>query len=201
MLDKLRLNDTRKVTPADFKTSAAPVSQNVFPIDTRKASLHKDVDIKTESDASSARDMDRFSGSELYTPATEAFDESVKVTNAEMERVKRELEAAKSVISQQQRDLEDARNFKHTMEQALPSPSEAEFPRSDIHTSAVHRQVCHQDCQIMPLTCGLVPSIRLLAHWLVSTGPPETLRLLIFQEVSRMLLAVSSGLKRVGPVS
>lgn len=139
MLDKLRLNDSRRTTPVDAKISGALVNQNGQVIDTRKTSVVKDVDAKTESDASSARDLDRFSGSELYTPATEAFDESVKATNAEMERVKRELEAAKSVINQQKRDLEEARNFKHTMEQALPSPSEAEFPRSDVHVTTMHK--------------------------------------------------------------
>lgn len=144
MLNKLRLNDSRKTTPVDIKNVASQhiahsLDQYTSGSDIRKTSLKQETDVKTESDVSSARDTDRFSGSELYTPATEAFDESVKAANAEMERVKRELEAAKNVISQQKRELEETRNFKHTMEQALPSPSEAEFPRNDARISSMQR--------------------------------------------------------------
>ncbi|KAK5951100.1 hypothetical protein OHC33_007853 [Knufia fluminis] len=142
MLNKLRLNDSRKPTPIDAKTTVAtstshPLDQYTSGSDIRKTSIKKDIDINTESDASSARDVERFSGSELYTPATDVFDESAKAANAEMEQVKRELEAAKSVINQQKRELEDSRTFKHTMEQALPSPSEAEFPRGDVHIGSM----------------------------------------------------------------
>ncbi|KAK5101226.1 hypothetical protein LTS08_004833 [Lithohypha guttulata] len=135
MLDKLRLNDSRKTTPVDVKTSAATLSHNAITTGTRKTSFVKEADLKTEPNVSSARD-DRFSGSELYTPATEAFDESIKASS-EMERVRRELEAARSVIDQQKRELEETRQFKHTMEQALPSPSEADFPRGDNHMPSI----------------------------------------------------------------
>lgn len=128
MLDKLRLNDSRKTTPVEIKASTTQRANND---DTRKTSFVKEVDIKTESDVSSAR-TDRFSGSDLYTPATDIFDDAAKAQIAEMERVKKELEAARSVIDQQKRELEETRQFKHTMEQALPSPSEAEFPRGDL---------------------------------------------------------------------
>jgi len=144
MLNKLRLNDSRKTTPVDAKistatTTARPLDYYTSGSDIQKTSIKKDNDHKTESDASSARETERFSGSDLYTPATEVFDESVKAANAEMEKVRRELEAAKSVINQQKRELEESRTFKHTMEQALPSPSEAEFPRGDAHISSMHR--------------------------------------------------------------
>lgn len=131
MLDRLRLNDSQKPTPVNAKVATAQ-KQSI------KTIASNETGYKTDSDASSARD-DRFSGSEMYTPATEVFDESIKATNAEMERVKRELEAAKSVINQQKRELEETRNFKHTMEQALPSPSEADFPRGDAHVSSMQR--------------------------------------------------------------
>ena len=143
MLNKLRLNDSRKTTPVNAKNIAVTstsqsLDQYTSSSDIRKTSIQKDADIKTESDASSARDVDRYSGLEMYTPATEIFDESVKAANAEMEKVKKELEAAKSVINQQKRELEESRTFKHTMEQALPSPSEADFPRGDGHISSIH---------------------------------------------------------------
>lgn len=139
MLDKLRLNDSRITSPGEIKPSVSPMSQPNSASNARKISSKREVDVKTESDTSSAREYDGLSGSELYTPATEAFDESVKATNAEMERVKKELEAARSVIDQQKRELEETRNFKHTMEQALPSPSEADFPRNDHQIAAMHR--------------------------------------------------------------
>lgn len=172
MLNKLRLNDSRKTTPIDAKTSAAtsnahPLDQYTSSTDIRKISIKKDPDLKTESDASSARD--RLSASELYTPATEVFDESAKGATAEMEQVKRELEAAKSVINQQKRELEESRTFKHTMEQALPSPSEAEFPRGEAHISSMHRYVNCQVCGIL-LTRHLVHSMPQLDLSLVGTG-------------------------------
>jgi len=144
MLNKLRLNDSRKATPVDAKNISVTSTSHSFDqytssSDIRKTSIQKDTDLKTESDASSAREIDRYSGLGIYTPATEVFDESVKAANLEMEKVKRELEAAKSVINQQKRELEESRTFKHTMEQALPSPSEADFPRSDGHILSMHR--------------------------------------------------------------
>lgn len=139
MLDKLRLNDSRTAIAGEIKPSVSPMSQPGSASDARKTSTKRDVDVKTDSDASSAREYYGLSGSELYTPATEAFDESAKATNAEMDRVKKELEAARNVIDQQKRELEETRNFKHTMEQALPSPSEADFPRSDQSIAAMHR--------------------------------------------------------------
>lgn len=144
MLNKLRLNDSRKTTPVDAKAAAA--ASNTISVDhysansdIRRTSIKREADLRTESDASSARDMDRFSSSKLYTPATETFDDSVKSSNVEMELVRRELEAAKSVINQQKRELEESRTFKHTMDQALPSPSEAEFPRGDSHFQGMQR--------------------------------------------------------------
>lgn len=142
MLDKLRINDARKPSSADNKLNAQSLEQYTSGSEICKTSVNKEIDTKTDSDVSSARDMDRFSTSDMFTPATEVFDESVKAANTEMERVKKELEAAKSVINQQKRELEETRNFKHTMEQALPSPSEADFDRGiDSHVASMHRSV------------------------------------------------------------
>lgn len=142
MLDKLRMNDARKPSSTDNKLNAQSLEQYTSGSEVCKTSVKKEMDVNTESDVSSARDLDRFSISDMFTPATEVFDESVKAANEEMERVKRELEAAKSVINQQKRELEETRNFKHTMEQALPSPSEADFDRGiDSQIASMHRLV------------------------------------------------------------
>lgn len=140
MLDKLRMNDARKTTSAGGKLSTQNLEQYTSGSEIRKTSIKKDVDVKTESDVSSARDVDRFSATDMFTPATEVFDESVKTANAEIERVKKELEAAKSVINQQKRELEETRNFQHTMDQALPSPSDTDLPgAANSHVASMHR--------------------------------------------------------------
>ncbi|KAL1978847.1 hypothetical protein VTN31DRAFT_1706 [Thermomyces dupontii] len=46
---------------------------------------------------------------------------------AEMLRLRRELMAANSRIAQQEQELAETRNIKHTLDQALGSPSEADF--------------------------------------------------------------------------
>lgn len=99
-------------------------------------STKRDADTSTESDVSSARDTDRFSASDSHTPATENFDDSI---NHETERLKKQLNAANAVINQQKRELEESRNFKHTMDQALPSPSEADFPRNERPNANIQR--------------------------------------------------------------
>lgn len=49
-------------------------------------------------------------------------------SDTEMQRIKKELEAARSVITRQEQELAESRTLKHTMEQAMGPPSEADFP-------------------------------------------------------------------------
>lgn len=142
MLDKLRMNEGRKPSSANNKLNAQSLEHYTSGSDICKTSVKKEMDINTDSDVSSARDLDRFSPTDIFTPATEVFDESVKAANNETERYKKELDVARLIINQQQRELEETRSLKHTMEQALPSPSEAEFDRGiDSHVASMHRLV------------------------------------------------------------
>ncbi|KAK4904739.1 hypothetical protein LTR66_017872, partial [Elasticomyces elasticus] len=130
MLDKLRTNDSRTVTPHETKMSTG--------VEARKINnKHIDFEILSDSDVSSARGLNRSSTSELYTPATESFDDREGSVSAEMEKVKKELELAKSLIDQQKRELEETRSLRHTMEQAVATPSEAEFGRTDPRVAAM----------------------------------------------------------------
>ena len=137
MLDKLRLNDSRTTSNGEIKPTVSPhdrrVSHNL------NVSTQKAAEIKAGSDVSSARDLGGFLGSDVQTPATEAFEETSRASNFEMERVKKELEAARNLIDQQKRELEESRNFQHTMDQALPSPSELDFPRHSGNLASIYR--------------------------------------------------------------
>ena len=89
------------------------------------------------SDRPSPREAEHSSGSDLFTPATESFDvitnedAGIKTSNhteaAEMLRVKQELAAAKNKLYRQEQELAEAKKLKHTMDQAMGAPSEADF--------------------------------------------------------------------------
>lgn len=144
MLNKLRWNDARKAVPIESRPAAETVSRlssywRNMNSNMQKMSTKRDIDNNTESDVSSARNRNRLPGPDLYTTATEAFDDTTKYSQSDMEKMRKELDTAKSIISQQQRELEETRNFKHTMEQALPNPSEAEFSRGDHQITTLQR--------------------------------------------------------------
>ena len=74
----------------------------------------------------------------LLTPATDSFgrsspdtdgDGTVRLDKAEMARLKKELDAAKDQIARQRQELEQSRVIKHTLDQAMESPSAAGSPR------------------------------------------------------------------------
>ncbi len=74
----------------------------------------------------------------LLTPATDSFghsspdtdgDETIRLDKVEMARLKKELDAAKDQIARQKQELEQGRVIKHTLDQAMGSPSTAGSPR------------------------------------------------------------------------
>lgn len=115
MLTRLKMNEGRKPMVNDARNLVV-------------SSKHSEIDQKTESDISSVREQDTSSGSELFTPATESFEETARANATEMAKMKEELQAARNTINRQQQELEITRSFKHTMDQALSSPSESDFP-------------------------------------------------------------------------
>ncbi|KAJ9258683.1 hypothetical protein DTO207G8_1386 [Paecilomyces variotii] len=85
---------------------------------------------------------DGSSGASLRTPATEPFTvpssadmtkrDHERVDTIEMLRLKQELLAANSRIALQEQELAQTRVIKHTLDQALGPPSEADFNGRDI---------------------------------------------------------------------
>lgn len=104
--------------------------------------------VQSESDAAAEEDLG--SSEDLFTPDTETFEAErqakeataqvgkIDAAAAEMHRVKQELEAAKSVIKRQEQELAETRTLKHTMDQAMGPPSEADFSgHADISEQAI----------------------------------------------------------------
>jgi len=143
ILTRLRLNDSRKQNPARAaSTSRQPEADRLNKVlttfhDQNKALKRQGKEIRDEFDSDHQRDADRCSNSDLFTPASGSLDlgsheggrtsDTIKVDLAEMIRVKKELEAARSVISRQEQELAESRHLKHTMDQALGSPSQVDF--------------------------------------------------------------------------
>ena len=140
LLARLRANDissngTRVVShPAATHHLGHPTEQRTI-LKKQKSDIGQQKSVREESKSSSVSD--------IFTPTSDSFDkaaahhaatgntkihgEAPRIDAAEMLRVKQELAAAKSVINRQEQELAETRNFKHTMEQAMGPPSEAEF--------------------------------------------------------------------------
>jgi hypothetical protein len=141
ILARLRLNDSRKITPTE-PPSAAATNKSLEKLlnnlnGSNKALKAQTMELRSESDSDGNKDGDRSSGSDLYTPATDTFslvshgdsrgNKSSEAEAIEAGRVKVELAAAKALIARQEQELAESRNLKHTMEQAMGPPSEADF--------------------------------------------------------------------------
>ena len=155
ILARLRLNDQQHTSSPQATTTAPKVSAKAEAMDKLLANLNgqgqalkkQELDLKDGSDSDGHKEEDRSSGSDLCTPATETFDvtsaaikeaETTRIDREEMLRVQHELAAAKSLIERQNQELANARNLKHTMDQAMSPPSEADFGhRSDISEQTI----------------------------------------------------------------
>jgi hypothetical protein len=143
ILARLKLNDSRKITPTDPQAAVAvSTNQSLERLLTNLNSSNKvlkaqAMELRSDSDSDAHKDGDRSSGSDLYTPATDTFDaishgetrehRSSDDEAAEAARVKQELAAARALIARQEQELAESRTLKHTMEQAIGPPSEADF--------------------------------------------------------------------------
>ena len=143
ILARLRLNDTRRVSATEDQSTSATNKQLEKLLDNingnNKALKAQAMELRSDSDSDGHKDGDRSSGSDLYTPATDTFSlvshgefrdnraSEVEAEAAESARVKAELAAAKELIARQEQELAESRNLKHTMEQAMGPPSEADF--------------------------------------------------------------------------
>lgn len=120
-------------------------TRDVLPeISERQVSLEKQELLHVRDNTPSAiqGEDDVSSGTSLQTPATESLTVSVsadttkrdpdRVDAIEMLRLKQELLAANSRIALQEQELAQTRVIKHTLDQALGPPSEADFSGRDI---------------------------------------------------------------------
>lgn len=135
ILARLKLNDSRK--PGTDVRSLDKLLHNLQ--DQNKALKRQEEEIKNAADSkrhlSVSVSGDSSSNSDAGVSTTIPVDLTPTVTrptstiaakadNAEILRVKQELEAAKSVISRQEQELAETRTLKHTMDQAMGPPSE-----------------------------------------------------------------------------
>lgn len=143
ILARLKLKDSRKVTPTDQAIDAVKTNQSLERLLTNLNGSNKTLkaqamELRSDSESDAHKDGDRSSGSELYTPASETFDtisygdnrDTVRLSDAEAAeaaRVRKELAAARALIARQEQELAESRTLKHTMEQAMGPPSEADF--------------------------------------------------------------------------
>src|SRR5271154_1165974 len=122
ILARLCLNDSRKpkqtpVLPVStrYATEPNPLDNLITDLNGKNRALKKqEMDLKDEPESDSHKDEDHSSGSELFTPATESLDvsdedirdqDTIRLENIEMLRVRQELAAAKSLISRQEQEL------------------------------------------------------------------------------------------------
>lgn len=155
ILARLKLNDARK--PSNDVRSLDKLLHNLQ--DQNKALKRQEAEIKNGANSdrhlsvSMSASGDSSSNSDAGVSTAVPFDNGstglptapcptpaiVKTDNAEILRVKQELEAAKSVISRQEQELAETRTLKHTMDQAMGPPSEiGDFvPPKDLNENTI----------------------------------------------------------------
>lgn len=146
ILAKLRINDCRNVTPTNTDSGKANDDGNLDKIisdlsQQTKALKQQGRELKVDTQKSSDHSSTSGHYTESYgmvsSSTTSRGSEQAGLDTAEMMRVKQELEAAKSVISRQEKELAETRTFKHTMDQAMGPPSEVDFAHSDISEQTI----------------------------------------------------------------
>ena len=141
ILNRLRAGSsqpTQRVSSAPDVPKARSMSQILADLNEKQGALKKQQsDLAGRDGQNIEMSREGSSDSARLTPATDSYDvvsaggtsqtDTPRPDAAEMLRVKQELAAAKSVITRQEQELAETRNFKHTLDQALGTPSEADF--------------------------------------------------------------------------
>ena len=132
ILARLRLNDSRKTSATHVELAAgSKLSDQVTKTTKQEKGMRN-------SDSDNLRSTDTSSASSVYTPATTSSygmmynnasesSNGAKVGTTELNRIKRELAAAQSVINRQEQELAETRSLKHTMDQVMGPASEVDF--------------------------------------------------------------------------
>jgi hypothetical protein len=148
ILAKLRINDSRNATPTNVdlkdlkKTNddsnldklISDLSQQNKALKQQDHNLKHDAQKGSDNSSSSGRYTESYG---MISSSTSHGSEQAVLDTAEMLRVKQELEAAKSVISRQEKELAESRTFKHTIDQAMGPASDAEFGHGDISEQTI----------------------------------------------------------------
>lgn len=157
ILARLRINESKKSTaksnpPAEPKKEPKRANKLLTDINGQSQALSKQrIDLIDESDSNGPKYEERSSSCNLYKPATESFTRassedhneagtSLLEDASEILRIKQELAAAKSMISRQEQELAETRKLRHTMDQAMGPPSEAD---SRISTNITEQTISH----------------------------------------------------------
>ncbi|KAK2766178.1 hypothetical protein FQN54_007694 [Arachnomyces sp. PD_36] len=131
-----------KLSPKDHATAEKPAMNDTIlsRLSEQQALLEKQQQILSNN--TSSGEDDRSSAASAQTPATETLPSSTptennqantnKVGTVEMVRLKQELLAANSRIALQEQELAQTRVIKHTLDQAMGPPSEADFGGRDV---------------------------------------------------------------------
>jgi hypothetical protein len=139
ILAKLRINDSRNTTPTalesskvmqdgDFDKIISNLNHQNNALKQQGRKLQEDPRLTIQKSSDQTSTSGNLSESyEVVSSATSRGSEQAAVDAAEMARIKRELEAAKSLISRQEQELVESRSLKHTMDQAMGPGSEADF--------------------------------------------------------------------------
>ena len=122
-----------------------PMDKLLAKLSEQSAAISKQTEALKEDNAAYLRTVDYISASSSVplTPAEESFNQSTALTTSppslagdgqgadEVLRLKLELEAAKGKIARMDQELAQSRITKHTIDQAIGSASEADYPMTD----------------------------------------------------------------------
>lgn len=139
ILARLKATDDPKSTPSAVNGDGIrPRAVNNILANLNDQLKKQQIDLSSEN---SSKGPNGSSDSEALTPASGSFAmvsacpsshaDTSQIDIDEMNRLKEELANAKCIITRQDQELTETRNFKHTMDQAMGPPSEADLPHQD----------------------------------------------------------------------
>ena len=163
---EMQLKDNQQAkssASAATNDSKAVMDKLIADLKAQNGELKKQAHDNKEGCGSDTQKDEGSSNSDPFTPAPESFDvvspadakepDASELEIAEILRVRQELAAAKSVITRQEQELAESRNFKHTIDQAMGPPSEADFGnRADMSEDTIHHRQGAFNATARPLT-------------------------------------------------
>lgn len=126
-----------RVSPSNPDMLAAVSEQQALYEKQSRSFLEKNQSAGNGCDIWSPRDLSPTENGVTKEPNC-SYEESTKQDSSfEMLRLKQELDAVTSRLAIQEQELAQSRIMKHTLDQALDSPSDADFPNHELPDSAI----------------------------------------------------------------